>query len=487
MVEKKHFDGKVLIIGYGAVSRCALPLFLKHIDAPIENITVIDQEDKGKEIESTKTGVRFRQRKVDQDTLENILEEFAGNKGLVVDLATNIETKKFLQWCHDHDTEYFNTSVEVNNPYDVTNILEKTLYYRQMRIRELTEKWPSDSVTACLDHGANPGLISHFTKKGLIDIAERLLYTGVLKGEQKEKVEHYKDSRDFAHLAYSLGVKVIHCSERDTQIASGRKTKKVGEFVNTWSVEGFMEEGVAPVEMGWGTHEKTLPRNALEHLEGPKNQIVLPEMGINRWHRSYVPGVGEIRGMIVRHGEAFGISDRLTVKDENENVIYRPTVHYVYMPSNDTLASLEEFRASGYKRPARWRIMENEITSGDDKVGALIGGYSNNSCWWCGSILNKREATQLAPGRNATTLQVAAGIVSVVLWGIDNPRKGVCLPDDIPHDYILPIAKPYLGELRSKSCNWTPLKERKVFYPENPSHKIDTSDPWQFECFIPLP
>lgn len=52
----------------------------------------------------------------------------------------------------------------------------------------------------------------------------------------------------------TIGVKVIHCSERDTQISD--KPKLVNEFVNTWSVEGFFEESIAPAEMGWGTHEK---------------------------------------------------------------------------------------------------------------------------------------------------------------------------------------------------------------------------------------
>jgi len=51
-----------------------------------------------------------------------------------------------------------------------------------------------------------------------------------------------------------LGVKVIHVSERDTQTTT--VTKRLNEFVNTWSVEGFHEEGVAPAELGWGTHEK---------------------------------------------------------------------------------------------------------------------------------------------------------------------------------------------------------------------------------------
>ncbi|MFM8652882.1 MAG: saccharopine dehydrogenase C-terminal domain-containing protein, partial [Acidimicrobiaceae bacterium] len=62
-------------------------------------------------------------------------------------------------------------------------------------------------------------------------------------------------------------------SERDTQITN--RPKEVNEFVNTWSVEGFYEEGVAPAEMGWGTHERWMPSNAQVHADdGPCNQFV---------------------------------------------------------------------------------------------------------------------------------------------------------------------------------------------------------------------
>ena len=54
-----------------------------------------------------------------------------------------------------------------------------------------------------------------------------------------------------------LGVKVIHIAERDTQTTS--VPKRVDEFVNTWSVEGFAGEGTQPAELGWGSHERHFP------------------------------------------------------------------------------------------------------------------------------------------------------------------------------------------------------------------------------------
>jgi homospermidine synthase len=101
-----------------------------------------------------------------------------------------------------------------------------------------------------LEHGANPGLISHFTKQALLDIARQALADRKFQGVQAERIAQHMASLEFNHLAHLLGVKVIHCSERDTQITN--RPKEENEFVNTWSVEGFREEGTTTAEMGWG-------------------------------------------------------------------------------------------------------------------------------------------------------------------------------------------------------------------------------------------
>jgi homospermidine synthase len=282
-------------------------------------------------------------------------------------------------------------------------------------------------------------------------------------------------------LAQKLKVKVIHCSERDTQITN--RPKEVDEFVGTWSIEGLREEGTAPAEMGWGTHEQKLPNLAHVPPYGPKNQIALAQMGMNTWVRSWIPDQ-EIVGMVIRHGEAFGLSDRLTVW-EKEKAVFRPTVHYAYMPCHETLSSIYELRGRNYVLPPKLRIMGDEITTGADILGALLMGHEYNS-WWTGSDLSIEEARRLAPGQNATTLQVALGVISAVLWMIENPKRGLNLPDDLPHDFVLDIAKPYLGNFISKASDWTPIKNRVVYFKENPASNA-TADVWQFENFRFIP
>jgi homospermidine synthase len=476
-----EFKKKVLIIGYGAVSQCTLPILLKHIKIPYENITIIDFEDKSKLLEKwTKKGIKYFKRKITPEELDHILSDYLTPGSLLIDLAWNIDCCDIVKWCHNNNVLYTNASVEVWDSYDerfTATPYEKSLYKRQMKLRELAKDW-KNATTFVVDHGANPGLISHFAKQGLIDIANKMLKDKLAKNPNK--IKKLIKENNFAELAMEAGVKVIHCSERDTQISN--KPKGVDEFVGTWSIEGLREEGTAPAEMGWGTHEKTLPPLAYTPPVGPKNQIMLAQMGANTLVRSWIPH-HEIVGMIIRHGEAFGISDRWTVW-KNGKAIYRPTVHYSYMPCDQTIVSLHELRCRNYELQSKLRIMnDKEIISGADILGALLMGHPYKS-WWTGSILTIDESRKLVQGQNATTIQVAIGVVAAVMWMIENPKKGFCLPDDLPHDFVLKIAKPYLGEFYSGPSDWTPLKNRQVYFKENPANNYDKDDIWQFKNFL---
>src|SRR5690606_22371581 len=149
------------------------------------------------------------------------------------------------------------------------------------------------------------------------------------------------------------------------------------------------------------------------------NQICLSQMGIETWVRSWVPTSGEIIGMVIRHGEAFTISDYLTVWQE-EDALYRPTVHYAYHPCDAALSSLHEFKMRNYRMQDRQRILSSEIVEGRDELGVLLMGHDLNA-WWVGSQLDIHETRKLVHDENATTLQVAASILGAMSWMIHNP------------------------------------------------------------------
>ncbi len=475
-----RFEGRILVLGFGGVAQCTLPLLLKHLEVQPDRVTVLDFVDCRKALAPyLAQGVRFVRERITPENYEHELLLHVGPEDLIVDLAWNIDCAALLDFCRRHGVLYINTSVEVWNPYagiDSKSPPERTLYVRHMELRKMIAAWPAEpSATAILDHGANPGLVSHFTKMALGDISRRIIAERP-DDPRRLVFEEALETNKFNRMAQAAGVKVIHISERDTQISN--KRRRGTEFVNTWSVEGFYEEGIAPAEMGWGTHERKLPQDAWLHKAGPRNQICLERFGMNTFVRSRVPS-SEIVGMVIRHGEAFSISEFLTVKGARGKSVYRPTVHYAYLPCEYAVASLDELREQEYVMHEKYRIMRDEIVCGYDELGVLLMGHDFQS-WWCGTILDIDEARRLVPGQNATTLQVAASILGAVTWMIKNPRRGVLVPDQLPHEEILAVARPYLGKVISIPIAWTPLPLGDDEGPE----AAGADEMWQFSNFL---
>jgi homospermidine synthase len=480
---KIPFGGNVLLLGCGSVSQCFQPLLMRHLEMDFSKLTIIDFEDLRHTIPDVlAAGANYVRHRINADNYAETFAQYLRPGDLLIDLAWNIDTVSAIRWCHDHDVLYVNTSVELWDPYEhmgSASPTASTLYVRQLALEALAASWSEPGATSVVDHGANPGLVSHWTKLALEDIAKALINQPDFDPQRRSALEQAYTEGAYNRLAMLTGVKVIHISERDTQISD--KPKRVDEFVNTWSIEGFYEEGVAPAEMGWGTHERTLPRYAYTHDNGRGNQICLARMGMNTFVRSWVPQ-GEILGMVIRHGEAYTISDHLTVWEDGK-AIYRPTVHYAYMPCDAAIASLHELRMNNYKPQSQVRIMTNEIVDGRDELGVLLLGHDLNG-WWVGSQLDIHEARMLVPGQNATTLQVAASVLAAVVWMLRNPRRGFNVPDNLPHREVLEIANPYLGPCPSMRTDWTPLKNRYDAFPGYGAPRPADEDVWQFSTFL---
>ena len=478
---------RILVLGCGSVAQCTVPLLWRDLGIDPNRITIVDFVDNRERVaESLARGVAYEIGRVTPDNLDEFLSARVGAGDLLLDLAWNIDNPTILQWCRDHGVRYLNTSVEVWDPYDdmaSTPPLERTLYVRHMSLRRMKATWPDNKgATAVLEHGANPGLVSHFAKQSLREIATRMLTDG-LAGSNVAAIEAALADGNHAVLAMLTGTKVIHIAERDTQVSN--IPKRPNEFVNTWSVDGLYEEGVAPAEMGWGTHEKRLPPNAFVHSgEGPCNQICIARPGIETWVRTWVPS-GEIRGMVVRHGESFTMCEHLTVSDAYGNAIYRPTVHYAYHPSDAAINSVLELRMRNWEMQPTQRILNDEIVSGRDELGVLLMGHPYKS-WWTGSLLSIDEARAILPHQSATTLQVAGSITGAISWMIDNPNEGVCVPDDLPWETVLGVARKYLGTLHSGPTDWDPVSSRRDLFAQfsDEANTVDHSDPWQFTNFL---
>ncbi len=458
-----EFPGHVVLIGFGSIGQGVLPLILRHIGIAPERITIVTADDAGR-AEAERYGVKRVQEPLHPGNLRRVLQPLVGRGDFVLNVSVEVSSIALIEFCRERGALYLDTCIEpwpggyTDPALPVGRRTNYALREQALALRTLGQRAP----TAVLTHGANPGLVSHFLKQGLLNVAAD---TGIAAGNPTSRA-------DWADLARRLGVKTIHIAERDTQVAS--VPKDPGEFVNTWSVDGFVSEGCQPSELGWGTHERELPSDGRRHDFGSGCAIYLMQPGAATRVRTWTPLSGPFHGFCITHGEAISIADYLTVRD-GEQAVYRPTVHYAYHPCDAAVLSLHELAGHNFVLQERKRILMDDIASGIDELGVLIAGHRRNAYWY-GSQLSVAEARALAPYNNATSLQVTAACLAGMIWAMEHPDRGIVEPDEIDFRRNLEICLPYLGLVVGRYTDWTPLHGRGRLFPED----LDTSDPWQF-------
>jgi homospermidine synthase len=463
----KHvsFSGRLVMLGCGSIGQGVLPLILRHIDMPKDRITVVTADARGRDV-AAEYGVRFVEQPATRDNHRDLLIPLLRRGDFLLNLSVEVSSVALIEMCQELGALYLDTCIEPwAGGYTDPSLSpsQRSNYALRESALAVARAYPN-GPTAVLTHGANPGLVSHLMKEALLNLARD---TGL--GDAVPA-----DREGWAALAERLGVKAVHVAERDTQVAAGRP-KQVGEFVNTWSIDGFVGEGCQPAELGWGSHERALPPDGRKHEFGCDAAIYLLRPGAGTRVRSWTPLEGPMHGFLVTHNESVSIADYYTVRDGGGGVRYRPTVHYAYHPCDDAVLSLHEIAGKNWRMQPRQRLMMDEITAGTDELGVLLMGHAKNAYWY-GSRLSIEQARELAPHNNATSLQVTAAVLAGLVWAMENPRVGILEADQIDHRRCMEIMRPYLGEVVGVYSDWTPLQGRGFPFPE----EVDESDPWQF-------
>ena len=325
-MEHATLSGNLVIVGFGSIGQGVLPLIRRHIGVAPERITIVTAEEMGHE-EAERYGIRFVVEPLTRENYRAVLDPLLGPGDFLLNLSVDVSSVALIEFCQEQGALYLDTCIEpwpggYTDP-DLTPSQRSNYALRDSALA-LRTRYPAGPA-AVLTHGANPGIVSHFVKEALLDIARDAGVDTVVP----------KNRREWANLAYRLGVKVIHIAERDTQVA-GRQPKRVGEFVNTWSIDGFVGEGCQPAELGWGTHENHFPEDGRLHGFGCGAAIYLERPGAGTRVRTWTPLEGPFLGFLVTHNESISIADYFTVHN-GHGLEYRPTVHYAYHPCDDAL------------------------------------------------------------------------------------------------------------------------------------------------------
>src|SRR5690606_14025065 len=237
-------------------------------------------------------GIRFLKQAITQSNYREVLTPLltgGPGRGLIVNLSVDTSSVDIMDLCKDIDAFYIDTVAEPWPGFYAdknASVSQRSNYALRERVLDLRRRRPG-GITAVNCCGANPGMVSWFVKQALLNVAADL---GL-------PAEVPADRNGWAKLMRDAGVKGIHIAERDTQRSEVPKPLNV--FVNAWSVDGFISEGVQPSELGWGTHEKWAPDTLRRHDKGCGAAVYLMQPGANTRVRSWCPTPGAQYGFLV--------------------------------------------------------------------------------------------------------------------------------------------------------------------------------------------
>ncbi len=276
------FPGRMVMVGFGSIGQGVLPLLLRHLRIAPSQITIVTAEPRGRD-EAAALGANFAITPLTRENFARILDPLLGQGDFLLNVSIEVSSLALVEFCRRKGALYLDSCVEPW-PGGYTDPSLTPSQRSNYALRESALKLRAGAAgapTAVVTHGANPGLVSHFVKAALLDVAAA---TGVAAAAPMSR-------SGWAGLAQRLGVKVIHIAERDTQVSP--RPKRRGEFVNTWSIDGFVGEGAQPAELGWGSHERHFPPDGACHDFGCGAAIYLNRPGaatrVRSWTRSRGP------------------------------------------------------------------------------------------------------------------------------------------------------------------------------------------------------
>src|SRR4030095_12252110 len=142
------------------------------------------------------------------ENYRRVLNPLIGRGDFVLNVSVEVSSIALIKFCWEKGAVYLDTCIEPGpGAYTAPTVpaAKRTNYALREEALAL-RPGNARAPTAVLTHGANPGLVSHFVKQGLLNIAAD---TNTDSGDPKSRAE-------WGDLARRLGIKVIHIAEGDT-------------------------------------------------------------------------------------------------------------------------------------------------------------------------------------------------------------------------------------------------------------------------------
>jgi len=454
-----EFKNKIVQFGFGAVGKSFFEKVSKEISFDKDKYFVISRD----KLEYTfflelggKVG-NFIVADINRANFRKIFSEYLDEGDLLIDFADGVGTKDFIEWCAYNNVMYLNTG-ETDWDDNWYNIFDENLKKNELRNR-LKQESNVNKYPIVLQHGNNPGLVSHFVKAGLEYIVKKQF-------KSNKKLQTMLEEKKFNEIAKELELSEIHVNDNDYQEVKGVFDES--KLYSTWSIDSFFFEMLSEATVNIGTNEQIDYENECKRLDLKNGFLEFKNIAIDKVGKTYYPR-GCFEGFLVPHEETITIAKSLEVKN-GEEVIYRPTVMFLYSPCDYAVKYLKSARVKeelnvdkhqvirGFKYPKNAEILYKEqIKDGTEYVGVLLLG-SKFEPVWIGNRIKKNflyKDKKSSFWQTPTITPVAMSALAATCWMIKNKDKGgIYFPDDISeYKDIINFAEKYISKTIYKTFN----------------------------------
>jgi len=457
------FNGNIVQLGFGAVGKSFYEKVPKEIQFN-ENKYFVIERYKSEFVAFIDLGgmaANYVTCDIDKNNFGSVFGNYLSSGDLLIDFADTVATKDICNWCAENNIMYINTG-NADWPENWLNIFEQNRFINEI----ITQQKSSNNTNKhpiVVQHGNNPGLVSHFVKEGIEYIANT----------QHRKNKQLKDlikQNKFNEAAQKLAIKMIHVNDIDLQELDIQTDENT--LYNTWCIDTFLFELLTEATFNAGTHENIDFEDECRQYDKNRGFLEFHTLSAGKKCRTYYPG-GMFEGFLVPHEETATIAKSLEVIVDDK-IVYRPSVMFLYKPCHLAEKYLSEAKVNdypnpdpnkppdredeagetivrGYKYPRRAEIAYGDrIKSGTEYVGVLLIGDAFDPVW----VGNRVELPFLYKDKKTTYWQtptitpVSASALAAICWMLKNKDKnGIFFPDDIAdYKYILKIVEKYISK-----------------------------------------
>src|SRR5688572_25436406 len=204
--KETRFDGRIVMLGFGAIGQGVLPLLLRHIEMRPEQLEVISPSGPGADVVRAH-GAQHSALRLDRGNYREALASRLDAGDFLLNLSVDVASKAVMELCQERRALYLDACTEAwVGDYTDRSVPPARRTNYALREDALSLRDRADT-TAVITLGANPGLVSFFVKRALLELAG----PGTPPPATRE---------GWAGLARRLGVRTIHVAERDDQVGS---------------------------------------------------------------------------------------------------------------------------------------------------------------------------------------------------------------------------------------------------------------------------